>query len=89
MGKVEAFGLEGVKCWFCSSDHRPPHFHAKRRGQWCFRVLFMLSKDRMLVRVKGLRGSINARDREMLCGLAEKHREELVQEWERKVNCHD
>jgi hypothetical protein len=89
MGKVEAFTLAGVECWFWSNDHNPPHFNAKRRGQWCVKVFFLRPKHRMLEREKGPRGEISTRDRRELCDLAERHRPELLKEWERKVNCDD
>jgi hypothetical protein len=89
MGKVEAFALEGIHCWFWSNDHRPPHFNAKRRPRWCYRVRFMLPRDQMLLPEKGSPGRMSARDRKRLCDLAEAHREELLREWERKVKCDD
>jgi len=89
MGRVEAFTLAGVECWFWSNDHNPPHFNAKRKGQWCFKVFFLQPRERMLERVKGLQGRISARDRKELCNLGEEHRDALLKEWEKKVNCDD
>ena len=40
MGKVDAVVLEGLDLWFNSSD-RPPHLHARRRGEWEIRVYFL------------------------------------------------
>ena len=45
MGRVDAVALEGLDLWFNSSDHLPPHFHAKRRGEWEIRVYFLLCTD--------------------------------------------
>ena len=89
MGKVEAFEIDGIECWFWSHDHRPPHFNAKRRGAWCYKVFFLLPRQEMLERAKGPRGRIGARDRKALRDLAELHREVLLKEWERKVKCDD
>ncbi len=89
MGRVKAFELVGIECWFWSDDHNPPHFNAKRRGQWCFKVFFLRAKEQMLERERGPRGEISARDRRDLCRLAETHRLELLKEWERKVNVDD
>ena len=36
-----------MKLWFYSNDHEPPHFHAKRRGQWEFKVLFLEAAEDM------------------------------------------
>jgi hypothetical protein len=87
MGKVAAFRLAGVTCWFYSQDHWPPHFHAKRKGQWHVRVFFLEAKGKMLERVPGPRGIMSAADRDALCDMAELYREELLMEWEQKVVC--
>jgi hypothetical protein len=34
MPKVKCFEIPGLYFWFWSDDHDPPHFHAKRRGEW-------------------------------------------------------
>ena len=85
MGKVTVFRLVGIDCWFPSQDHLPPHFHAKRRGEWHFRVLFLEARANMLERVRGLSGRVKAQDRNALCDMAELYREELLAEWEDKV----
>lgn len=85
MGRVEAFRLEGIECWFYSQDHRPPHFHARRRGQWEVRVFFLKDGAEMIERVQGLRGRISARHLNALCRRAERFREKLLIEWEHKV----
>jgi len=40
MAKVKCFEIEGLFCWFWPMDHEPPHFHAKRNGEWEIRVKF-------------------------------------------------
>ena len=47
-GRVSCFQLDGLDCTFNSNDHGPPHFHAKRRGDWESRGYFLLPVDRML-----------------------------------------
>ena len=89
MGEVECFHIEGVKCWFWSQDHRPPHFHAKKRGEWHFRVWFLQREAMMLERQPGPRGRISAADRKALQQMVADHRAELLQEWERKVEYDD
>lgn len=87
MSDVDAFALPGIKCWFHSNDHGPPHFHAKRSGQWECRVKFLLASDQMLERIKrpGLRGRMSAADRNALCAAAAANREALLEEFETKV----
>lgn len=34
MPKVACFKIPGLSCWFWSNDHDPPHFHAKKEGEW-------------------------------------------------------
>lgn len=88
MGKVDCFTIEGVTCWFWSQDHRPPHFHAKKRGQWHVRVWFLREETTMLEQMSELQGRISTHDRRTLQRMAAGHRDELLGEWERKV-CHD
>ena len=86
MGKVTSFSLAGIQCWFWSLDHRPPHFHAKKDGQWHVSVYFLRLTDQMIERRPGPRGVLIAKDRNALCDMAKQHREELLAEWERKVS---
>src|ERR1700704_3915957 len=41
MAKMECFAIDGIETWFFSNEHLPPHFHAKRKGQWEVRVHFL------------------------------------------------
>lgn len=41
MGRVQAFSIPGLDCWFPSLDHDPPHFHVRRPGEWEIRVRIM------------------------------------------------
>jgi uncharacterized protein YfaT (DUF1175 family) len=88
MAKVECFSIDGVECWFYSQDHRPPHFHARKHGQWHFRVWFLRKEAAMLERMPGPRKRISKQDRKTLQQMAANHRAELLQEWEHKVK-HD
>ncbi|MFU8805113.1 MAG: DUF4160 domain-containing protein, partial [Bradymonadaceae bacterium] len=45
MGKVDAFAIEGLTVFFYSSDHRPPHIHIKKVGEWEMRVYFITSTE--------------------------------------------
>lgn len=85
MGKVTSFNIEGIYCWFWSQDYLPPHFHAKKRGEWHYKVWFLKSEGAMLERARGPQGRISARYRRLLQKKAALHRAELLQEWEQKV----
>jgi hypothetical protein len=83
MGRVESLRIQGVECWFNSQDHRPAHFHARRRGEWEVRVFFLLREEEMLEHVT--KRFIGSRHRALLCKAAREKRAELLIEWERKV----
>ena len=50
MAIVRAFEIPGLTLWFWSNDHEPPHFHAKRRGEWEVKVHFLLDAAEMVFR---------------------------------------
>jgi hypothetical protein len=41
MGKVDAFKLDGLKCYFPSADHLPQHFEVYRPGAYVVRIYFL------------------------------------------------
>jgi hypothetical protein len=41
LGKVECIGVQGLRFWFNSNDHLPPHFHVTKSGEWEIRVYFL------------------------------------------------
>ena len=81
MATVRAFQIDGLKIWFCSNDHEPPHFHAKRSGEWEVAVCFMLDPEEM-VEVKWREKAVPAKRLRMLSALAEQHRAELLAQWQ-------
>ncbi|MEW4526950.1 DUF4160 domain-containing protein [Maioricimonas sp. JC845] len=81
MATVEAFAIAGLKIWFWSNDHEPPHFHAKRDGEWEVRVHFLLDPSEM-IEVCWSRRPPTSRTLKDLTALAEQHRERLLQQWE-------
>ena len=86
MPVVECFALEGVTLVFFSADHRPPHFHAIRTGEWEYRVFFLERRAAMLEAKwegKAMPGNLRRR----LLDLATEHRAALLEEFERKVQC--
>lgn len=83
MGKVDCLEIDGCQCWFWSHDHRPPHFHVKRAGEWEYQVFFHEEPPYMeqVWAVKRIPGRLQ---REILRSASE-HRSELFVEWSRKV----
>jgi hypothetical protein len=89
VGRVEAFSIAGLDLWFNSSDHRPPHFHARRAGEWEVRVFFLLCTDTHLevsVKWRDRRRHISRKHLEALRVAAVQFREPLLEEWEVKVD---
>jgi len=90
MAKLECFGVPGMQMWFYSNDHEPPHFHAKRRGEWEYKVNFLLPTDEMFQLVGSTKKSqMSKGDRQLLEQMVEEHRFEILREWEEKVNPHE
>ena len=85
MGRVDCFRLGDLDLWFNSHDHLPPHFHARRRGEFDVRVYFLLCAEGNLVYdVKWGRGP-RAAELAALCAATIAHRPQLLDEWEAKV----
>lgn len=84
MPKVECFELPGLTCWFWSSDHDPPHFHAKDEGEWEIRVKFTEDETEMLELVWGDEPS--GKVLRKLKKAVRQYRDALLTEWEAKVN---
>jgi hypothetical protein len=81
MALVKAFTIPGVRCWFYSNDHDPPHFHAKRDGQWEVRIRFLENAGAMIEFV-WRNANMSRHDRKELTDLSSAHRDALLQEWE-------
>ena len=81
MATVQAFQIDGLNIWLWSNDHEPPHFHAKRSGEWEVKVCFMLDPEEM-IEVEWREKTIPARTLRNLTSLAEQHRAELLEQWE-------
>jgi hypothetical protein len=81
MATVRAFSVPGLKLWFYSNDHEPPHFHAKRTGEWEVKIHFLEDVDGM-IEVKWQLSPPPAKVLKNLAALAEEHREALLAEWE-------
>ena len=88
MGKLDCFQLAGVELWFNSSDHEPPHFHARKPDRWEIRIFFgACTRTRLDFNVKfpATGSGPSGRERRGLLDLTLQHREALYAEWEVKV----
>jgi hypothetical protein len=87
MAKIRGFSIAGMQLWFYSNDHEPPHFHARRKGEWEYRVRFLESVNEMFELVSSMKkAQMSKADRKKLRKMVETHRMEILQEWEQKVN---
>lgn len=84
MPKIKCISVAGIELWFWSDDHNPPHFHAKRAGQWEVKVKFLESGSGML-EVVWAKKAMSKQDRRQLIVEVESHRQEILKEWEAKV----
>lgn len=84
MAKIECFEIHGLYCWFWSNDHDPPHFHAKREGDWEIKVKFAEGEEEMFEQEWGITPS--SKVPRQLKKAVERNREALLREWEAKVN---
>jgi hypothetical protein len=81
MPTVEAFEIEGLKIWFWSDDHEPPHFHVKRSGEWEVKVHFLLDPAEMM-KIVWTKKKPASKVLKSLTALAEEHRAALLAQWE-------
>lgn len=87
MAKVASFTIRGWVLWFYSNDHKPPHFHAKKPGEWEVRVFFLESGSAMFVIAWSSRvGRPTAGDLKPLRKAVEDNRDELLRQWEHCVD---
>jgi uncharacterized protein DUF4160 len=82
MPKVACFEIPGLSCWFWSNDHAPPHFHAKKEGEWEIRVKF--TETEMFESVWGEEPS--GKVLRQLRKAVRENRDDLLAEWEANVN---
>jgi hypothetical protein len=78
---VKAFEIPGIACWIFSADHRPPHLHAKRGGEWEALVFFLEPKRRM-IEMKWSKKPMSRKDRKLLVDHAERRRDALLEQWD-------
>ena len=82
MATVTAFQIDGLKIWFWSDDHEPPHFHVKKAGEWEMKVSFLLAKNQMIELIPWSKKEPSAKVKKEICTLAETHRVALLTQWE-------
>jgi hypothetical protein len=96
MPKLEAFSIPGLDLFFNSLDHLPPHFHARRPGEWEVRVYFLQCGEALAYDVKWADKSRSRKGRrrrrkppgaygQALLEQVTIHRAALLREWETKV----
>jgi hypothetical protein len=84
MPKVACFEIPGLSCWFWSNDHDPPHFHAKRAGEWELRVKFAEGEAQMFELVWG--EEPKGKVLRQIAKAVRENRAMLLAEWEANVN---
>jgi len=88
MGRVDCCAMDGYRLLFYSNDHHPAHVHVARPGEWEIRVdILETTEDELVFDVKwpgNYRGPSRP-VRKALCALICAHREDLLEEFERKV----
>jgi len=88
MPRVECLELPGLDAWFNSSDHGPPHFHVREKGQWEIRVYFRSCVEGYLDFSEkfrlGKRGP-SPKDRTIILKAVLSDRDRLYLEWQARV----
>lgn len=84
MATVKCFTIDGVQMWIPSGDHDPPHFHARRPGEWTVKVTIQAPADAdlMIAVVKPPGVRIAGKYRKAIVEGVVAHREALLAEWE-------
>ena len=82
MARVGAFEISGIYMWFPSGDHEPPHFHARRPGEWDAKVYIQSTAAEMIRVTRPPDGKIKGTDRKAILAGVEANRADLLAEWE-------
>ncbi|HET7232283.1 MAG TPA: hypothetical protein VFJ16_19915 [Longimicrobium sp.] len=89
MGEVEAFEVDGIKCYFPSADHLPHHFEVYRRGAYVVRIYFLRTNRKRGLNwdyKRNMGGEFAPAEQAVLFELVMKHKRRLLAEWRRKVS---
>ena len=88
MGRVTVMAIPGLDLWFNSSDHLPPHFHARKPGEWEIRVYIMDCSEGHLefdMKWPPRGGGPRSREKNRILEATLRNRVDLVREWASKV----
>ena len=89
MGRVGGFNLNGLEAFFRSNDHRPPHFHIKKKGEWEIRVYIITTQknsfDYSFKFPKNGSKKISSKEKKEIIKFVIKNRESLLLSWEEQV----
>lgn len=89
MGKIGGFNLNGLEAFFQSGDHRPPHFHVKKKGEWEIRVYIATTTksnlDYSFKFPKNNSKTIDSKEKEKIINFVINKRESLLVDWETQV----
>jgi hypothetical protein len=92
LSKIFIGELPGLDCFFHSGDHRPEHFHVKKKGCWEIRVYFSSCTEEKLdysfkfPKRPGKNKRPTGKEEKTILKLVIEHRERLLKEWEEKVS---
>jgi hypothetical protein len=85
--KVACFAVAGIRLWFNSNDHMPPHFHAEKVREWQVRVYFIEGARQMIEVVYSTRPNRPRKpDLKAIVKKTQAHRHELYQQWQAVVD---
>lgn len=89
MGDVDAFRIQGLKCYFGSNDHPPRHFEVLKRGKWVIRVYIVKSSKSLGLswdtKKSWRKASPTARELGQILEMVLAHKKRLLKEWDTKV----
>lgn len=87
MPKVACFAVAGVRLWFNSNDHMPPHFHAEKVREWQVRVYLIDGARQMIEVMYSTRTNRPSKsDLKEIVDKTRAHRDELYQQWQAAVD---
>jgi hypothetical protein len=89
LGRIEEFSFQGLRAFFRSNDHRPPHFHVKRPGRWEIKVYILTSsKNRLDYSFKFPKNNsviLTSQEEKAILGFVTRNREKLLLDWQTQV----
>lgn len=91
MGKVKDFRVQGLKAFFNSNDHYPPHFHVKKVHMWEIRVFLLTSTKEIGLHYevkfinKKKKADITSRSKKEILDFVIQNKENLLADWAMQV----